>query len=106
MQDQIMDLPAQKPNPSTEQKLVFRMDNYHSALQKSLHKQWIDGQNCDLVMSTQSCNFSVHSCVVAAFSTKISDQLLQASVTKALASITGRLIISENALKMCLSSLR
>jgi hypothetical protein len=100
-----MDVPDERPAASAEQKVLFCMDNYHTALQKSLHKQWIDGQNCDLVISTQSCNFSVHSCVVAAFSTKISDQLLQASVTKALASITGKLIRLENALKNCSFSL-
>lgn len=84
-----MDLPTDHHNQGMEQKLVFRMDNYHVALQKSLHKQWIDGQNCDLIICTHSCDFAVHSCVVACHSAKISDHLLQASVARALASITG-----------------
>ena len=72
-----------------EEMLVFRMEEHQSVLQKLLYKQYINGQNCDLTLCAGQVEFNIHTCVIAGFSSTINDHLLQASVTRALASLTG-----------------
>ena len=65
-------------NGTQERKLVFSTTEHPATLQKHLHKQWMQGQNCDLIISASSCDIPVHSCVASCFSTKIQHHLLHA----------------------------
>ena len=65
-------------NRRQEGKLVFSTREHPNTLQKHLHKQWTQGQNCDLIISAGSCDIPVHSCVASCFSTKIQRHLLHA----------------------------
>ena len=69
---------------SPEQKLVFSSPEHQTTLQKNLHRQWMKGQNCDLLFHVGSVDIPVHSCVVACFSTKISYHLQKAELAHTL----------------------
>ena len=72
-----------------EQKLVFSTAEHPTTLQKHLHRQWTQGQNCDLIISARSCDIPVHSCVASCFSAKIQRHLLHACAWDSAAVVGG-----------------